>query len=178
MINRIYILILTIFLVGVKGVAQEKLLDKANEKYEAYSFSPAIDIYKKVLDRGYASADLLKKLGNSYYFNADYKEAADTYKRLVDNYPDDTPPDYYFRYAQTLKTLQDYETSKTVMAQFLEATNDDERASAYKSEKDYLKEIKKNSGRFNVAAFQYNSPIPNLPLPFIKRDSFFPRTAI
>jgi len=173
MVNRIYILILITFLVGVKGVAQEKLLNKANEKYEAYSFSPAIDIYKKVLDRGYASADLLKKLGNSYYFNADYKEAADTYKRLVDNYPDDTPPDYYFRYAQTLKTLQDYETSKTVMAQFLEATNDDERASAYKSEKDYLKEIKKNSGRFNVAAFQYNSPYSEFAPSFYKEGLIF-----
>ena len=173
MINRIYILILTIFLVGVKGVAQEKLLDKANEKYEAYSFSPAIDIYKKVLDRGYASADLLKKLGNSYYFNADYKEAADTYKRLVDNYPDDTPPDYYFRYAQTLKTLEDYETSKTIMAQFLEATKDDERASAYKSEKDYLKEIQKNSGRFNVASFQYNSPYSEFAPSFYKEGLIF-----
>src|SRR5680860_1074881 len=173
MVNRIYILILITFLVGVKGVAQEKLLNKANEKYEAYSFSPAIDIYKKVLDRGYASADLLKKLGNSYYFNADYKEAADTYKRLVDNYPDDTPPDYYFRYAQTLKTLQDYETSKTVMAQFLEATKDDERASAYKSEKDYLKEIKKNSGRFNVAAFQYNSPYSEFAPSFYKEGLIF-----
>ncbi|WP_373518218.1 OmpA family protein [Pricia sp.] len=173
MIKRIYILIGITFLVGAKGFAQEKLLDKANEKYEAYSFSPAIDIYKKVLDRGYASADLLKKLGNSYYFNADYKEAADIYKRLVDNYPDDTPAEYYFRYAQTLKTLEDYKTSKSVMAQFLEATKDDERASAYKDEKDYLKEIKKNSGRFNVAPFQYNSPYSEFAPSFYKEGLIF-----
>ncbi len=173
MIKRIYLLILITLLIGVKGVAQEKLLNKANEKYEAYSFSPAIDIYKKVLDRGYTSPDLLKKLGNSYYFNADYKEAADTYKRLVDSYPEDTPPEYYFRYAQTLKTLQDYETSKTVMAQFLEATKDDERALAYRSEKDYLKEIKKNSGRFNVASFQYNSPYSEFAPSFYKEGLIF-----
>ncbi len=173
MIYRIYIVILITFLVGIKGVAQEKLLNKANEKYEAYSFSPAIDIYKKVLDRGYVSADLLKKLGNSYYFNADYKEASDIYKRLVDTYPDDTPPEYYFRYAQTLKTLEDYETSKTIMAQFLEVTNDDERASAYTNEKDYLKEIKKNSGRFNVAPFQYNSPYSEFAPSFYKEGLLF-----
>ncbi len=173
MIKRTYIFIFIAFFLGVKGVAQEQLLNKANEKYEAYSFSPAIDIYKKVLDRGYASADLLKKLGNSYYFNADYKEAADTYKRLVDSYPEDTPPEYYFRYAQTLKTLEDYETSKTVMAQFLEATKDDESASAYKSEKDYLTEIKKNSGRFNVASFQYNSPYSEFAPSFYKEGLIF-----
>ena len=173
MIKNLYIYIVLAFLLGFKGLAQEKLVTKANEKYEAFSFSPAIDIYKKVLDRGYVSADLLKKLGNSYYFNADYKDAADTYKRLVTQYPDDTPPEYYFRYAQTLKTLKDYKTSNSVMARFLEATKDDERASAYKSEKDYLKEIKKNSGRFNVAPFQYNSPYSEFAPSFYKKGLIF-----
>jgi len=84
---------------------QERLVIKANEKYEEYSFSPAIDIYKKILDKGYVSEDLLQKLGNSYYFNADYQAAADTYKRLIDKYDADVNPEYYFRYAQTLKTL-------------------------------------------------------------------------
>ncbi len=173
MIKRIYILILLGFLVGAKGFAQEKLIKKANDKYEAYSFSPAIDIYKKVLDRGYTSADLLQKLGNSYYFNADYKNAADIYKRLVDSYPDDTPPEYYFRYAQTLKTIEDYDTSNTAMAQFLEATKDNGRASTYKSEKYYLKEIKKNSGRFNVAPFRYNSPYSEFAPSFYKEGLIF-----
>ncbi|MGB7393866.1 MAG: OmpA family protein [Pricia sp.] len=173
MLQREYILILMVFLIGGIGFAQEKLLTKANEKYESYSFSPAIDIYKKVLDRGYASADLLKKLGNSYYFNADYKDAAETYKRLVTEYPDDTPPEYYFRYAQTLKTLQDYETSNEIMAQFLEATEGDERASAYKNERDYLKEIKQNSGRFNVAPFKYNSPYSEFAPSFYEEGLIF-----
>lgn len=175
MFNRIYILITIVFLMGAKVFPQEKLIVKANEKYEAYSFSPAIDIYKKVLDRGYVSADLLKKLGNSYYFNADYKEAADTYKILVDKYPDDTPPEYYFRYAQTLKTLKEYETSSTVMAKFLAATKGDQSASAsaFKSEKDYLKDIKKNSGRFNVSPFQYNSPYSEFAPSFYKQGLIF-----
>jgi len=173
MIKRIYILILVGFLVGAKSFAQEKLIEKANKKYEAYSFNPAIDIYKKVLDRGYASADLLQKLGNSYYFNADYKNAADIYKRLVDNYPDDTPPEYYFRYAQTLKTIEDYDTSNTVMAQFLEATKDNGRASTYTSERNYLKDIKKNSGRFNVAPFRYNSPYAEFAPSFYKEGLLF-----
>ncbi len=173
MIKRFYILLIIGFLTGMKGFAQEKLLTRANEKYKAYSFMPAIDIYKKVLDRGYSSADILKKLGNAYYFNANYKEAAVTYKRLVDRYPDDTPPEYYFRYAQTLKTLEDYKTSEVVMNQFLEATSDDKRRSAYKSEKDYLEAIKKNSGRYNVGPFQYNSPYSEFAPSFYKEGLIF-----
>ncbi|MBU2947304.1 OmpA family protein [Zobellia uliginosa] len=173
MIKKIHILFVLVFLMGVSGFAQEKLITKANEKYDEYSFSPAIDIYKKVLDRGYASADLLKKLGNSYYYNADYEDAANTYKRLVDEYPDEIGPEYYFRYAQTLKTLEDYEASKIVMAKFLEATSDDARATAYKDEEDYLNDIKRNSGRYNVSPFQYNSPYSEFAPSFYKEGLIF-----
>ncbi|SDN13332.1 OmpA family protein [Kriegella aquimaris] len=164
--------ILFVFLVP-KGWSQEKLVAKANEKYDEYSFSPAIDIYSRVLKKGYVSADLLKKLGNAYYFNADYMEAAETYKRLVDNYPDEVSAEYYFRYAQTLKTLGDYGHSNAIMAKFTEATTDDIRAKAYKSEKEYLEDIRKNSGRYNLENFEYNSPYSEFAPSFYKKGLIF-----
>lgn len=57
MVKKSHILILLLFLGISLGFAQEKperLVTKANEKYDEYSFKPAIDIFKKVLDRGYA----------------------------------------------------------------------------------------------------------------------------
>ncbi|WP_289061945.1 OmpA family protein [uncultured Zobellia sp.] len=173
MMKKIHILYVLVFLMGTSCFAQEKLITKANEKYDEYSFSPAIDIYKKVLDRGYVSADLLKKLGNSYYYNADYEDASKTYKRLVDEYPGEIGPEYYFRYAQTLKTLEEYDASKEVMGKFLEATSDDVRATAYKDEKDYLNDIKRNSGRYNVSPFQYNSPYSEFAPSFYKEGLIF-----
>ena len=173
MIARLRIFTLFFLFSCLWGTAQERLITEANQKYEAYSFRPAIDIYKKVLDRGYTSADLLKKLGNAYYFNADYTEAAETYQKLVDLYPDETPKEYYFRYAQTLKTLQKYEASNEVMRKFLAVTSDDERADAFEEERDYLKEIKKNSGRYNVAPFRYNSPFSEFAPSFYKEGLIF-----
>ncbi|MBC6999592.1 OmpA family protein [Cytophaga sp. FL35] len=177
MIKKIQIVIV-LFLLGATthGYGQEKpdrLVTKANEKYEEYSFRPAIDIYEKVLQRGYASADLLKKLGNAYYFNADYSKAANTYEKLVNDYKEETSPEYYFRYAQTLKTLQQYDKSNEVMSQFLEATGEDVRASTYNQERNYLNEIKKNSGRFNVAPFRYNSPYSDFAPTFYKEGLIF-----
>ena len=154
-------------------VKEDRLVTKANESYENYSFSPAIDIYKRVLDKGYVSADLLKKLGNSYYFNADYDEAADTYKRLVKEYASDVTPEYYFRYAQTLKSLGDYENSNAIMSKFIESTSDDKRATAYKDEKDYLEDIKKNSGRYDLESFEYNSPYSDFAPSFYKEGIIF-----
>ncbi len=167
------LLLITVLLFGVKSIAQERLVTKANAKYQDYSFSPAIDIYKRVLEKGYVSADLLKKLGNSYYFNADYDGAAKTYERLVNEYPSEVGPEYYFRYAQTLKTLGDYDGANTIMVKFTEVTTDDLRATVYNEEKNYLEEIKENSGRYNIAQFQYNSPYSDFAPSFYKDGLIF-----
>lgn len=158
MTKRIRIAIVLIITLSGISSAQENLVNKADGKYADYSFSPAIDIYKRVLDKGFASADLLKRLGNSYYFNANYEEAASTYKRLVAEFPAEVGPEYYFRYAQTLKSLGDYATANVNMAKFAEITSkDDVRSSIYNSEKDYLSEIAKNSGRYQLTPFNYNT---------------------
>jgi len=159
---------------SIVGYAQEnKQVAKANEKYDNYSFSPAIDIYKRVLEKGYVSADLLKKLGNSYYFNANYEEAAKIYKKLVEEYPSDVTPGFYFRYAQTLKTLGDYDNSNSTMSKFIEATSDDVRASIYKDEKNYIRDIEKNSGRYTITPFKYNSPYSEFAPSFYKKGVIF-----
>ena len=174
MIKRNFILgIVLVFLVGQNTWAQEKLITKANQKYREYSFSPAIDIYKKVLDKGFVSADLLKNLGNSYYFNADYKEAAETYKRLLKDYSSDIGPEYYFRYSQTLKSLGDYKAAKGMMDEFSKITADDVRAGFYKNEKDYLEEIKKNSGRYEIKPFEYNTPYSEFAPSYYKKGLIF-----
>tara|TARA_R110002050_G_scaffold208250_1_gene344279 strand:+ start:1545 stop:3482 length:1938 start_codon:yes stop_codon:yes gene_type:complete len=157
MLRKIFFTVALIFITVENSVGQEKSLEKANTKYDEYSFKPAIDIYKKVLDKGFVSADLLKKLGNSYYFNADYKGAAEIYKRLVSEYKSEVTPDYYFRYAQTLRSLEQYEDADALMSTFSELTSNDYRAANFNLDRDYRKEIKDNSGRYKIAPFAYNT---------------------
>src|SRR5690606_4074125 len=130
MLKRILILLIAFSGYVINMSAQDTIPDqrqarvkaKADERYEQYSFSPAIDIYKKVLDKGYVSSDLLKRLGNSYYFNAKYKEAADIYKRLQETYPDEMEVEDIFRYAQSLKTLGEYGEASRLMTEFKQMT--------------------------------------------------------
>ena len=180
MAKRIQLLLLVLccsFLGDI--VAQEtpekenRLVTKGNERYEEYSFSPAIDIYKKVMDKGFVSSDLLKKLGNSYYFNADYTEAAETYKKLVEGYASEVGPELYFRYSQTLRSLGDYEGSKAAMSKFIELTSDDNRAEVYKSEDDFLEDIRSNSGRYDLGPFEYNSPYSEFAPSFYRQGLIF-----
>ncbi|WP_249356248.1 OmpA family protein [Maribacter sp. ACAM166] len=162
-----------LFLFHGLAEAQERLIEKGNEKFESYSFSPAIDIYKKVLDKGYVSADLLRKLGNSYYYNAEYKDAANTYKKLVTDFSSQVTAEDYFKYAQTLKTLGDYDTSSAIMTKFLEITKGDARATAFNEDRDYMAKIKENSGRYNLGPFEFNSPYSDFAPSFYKEGLIF-----
>ncbi len=169
---QILFIFLTISALGATW-AQERLVTKGNEKYEEYSFRPAIDIYKRVLDKGFFSADLLKKLGNSYYYNSDYTEAAETFKKLVAEFPKEVGPEDYFKYAQTLKTLGDYESSNEIMSKFTAMTSSDARATAFSAEIDYLAEIKANSGRYDITSFDYNSVYSEFAPAFYKEGLIF-----
>ncbi|UII80489.1 OmpA family protein [Flagellimonas sp. CMM7] len=179
MLKRILILIIVFSGYTTSILAQEKVNEKqqakvkakADERYDEYSFSPAIDIYKKVLDKGYVSSDLLKRLGNSYYFNAKYEEASNVYKKLVESFPDGTEPDYIFRYAQSLKTLGDYEESAKVMAKFKEMTSTSDANDFY--DEDYLAKIEANSGRYDIEPFDYNSKYSDFAASFYEQGLIF-----
>ena len=148
---------------------EERVKAKADERYDEYSFSPAIDIYKKVLDKGYTSSDLLKRLGNSYYFNAKYEEAANVYQKLVESYPDDIEADYFFRYAQSLKTLGKYDKSVEVMQKFKQMASTLE----VDFDSDYLEKIEANSGRYEIEPFQYNSKYSDFAASFYEEGLIF-----
>src|SRR5690606_10275572 len=75
----------------------------------------------------------------------------------IEEYPEEMGPDYYFRYAQTLRTLGEYESSKAVMAKFSRMTAKDDVPTGHKTEADHMTEIAKNSGRYQLGEFKYNS---------------------
>ena len=100
------------------------------------------------------SAELLQKLGDTHYFNAEYEKAAEVYGRLITEYPHDAGPAYYFRYAQTLKSMEDYTGADKAMGTFYALTG---RDSTGEQEEDYLTVIRSNSGRYQLEEFPYNS---------------------
>lgn len=176
MLKRILILLIVVSGCVTNMMAQDSIPDKqqakrkakADQRYEEYSFSPAIDIYKKVLDKGYVSSDLLKRLGNAYYFNAKYEEAANIYQKLDETYPDEMEVDYIFRYAQSLKSLGNYEGATKLMERFktMTAVNID-------FDEDYLAKIEKNSGRYTVKPFDYNSKYSDFAASYYEKGLIF-----
>uniref|UniRef100_UPI00046F2391 carboxypeptidase-like regulatory domain-containing protein n=1 Tax=Aquimarina pacifica TaxID=1296415 RepID=UPI00046F2391 len=145
------------FLVSVSGFSQERSLAKADENFDRFAFVDARKIYLQVAQNGYESEDLLKKLGDSYYFNAQLEDAVPWYDKLTTAYADELDPEYLFRYSQSLKSIEQYDAADKVMEKFNTLTGNDQRAEFFMNTRDYLRFIEMQSGKFRLLKLNMNS---------------------
>ncbi|WP_335967246.1 OmpA family protein [Galbibacter sp. PAP.153] len=152
-INRITVCLI-LCLLWSSGYSQEQKLKKAQKEYEQLGFIKASEIYEKVADKGYRSVELFEKLGNTYYFNARYKEAAKWYKEL---FAMDTSiaPVYYRRYSQSLKATGADRLAQEMYNAYVDISGTDKER-MLKAE-DYLKRIADNSGRYTIKNLPVNT---------------------
>jgi outer membrane protein OmpA-like peptidoglycan-associated protein len=157
--NLLHTLFFSCFvLLSVLGQAQEKQLEKADQKYDRYAFIDAQKIYLKVAEEGYRSSQLFKRLGNSYYFNAEFEDAAKWYGELMKDATNEVESEYYFRYSQSLKALEKYDEADKWMMKFNTFSSKDDRAYLFTEQPDYLREINYNSGSYEITRTAINSP--------------------
>ncbi|MBO9583678.1 MAG: OmpA family protein [Flavobacterium sp.] len=136
--------------------AQQSKINAADKKYDSYAYVDAIKIYEKVANKGYKSEDMFKKLGNAYYFNSDFQNAAKWYGELFAMNPN-PEPEYYFRYAQSLKSTGDMAKANKLLEDFNAISKNDNRGKLYKEDVNYLDQIKANSGRYQIENAGINS---------------------
>lgn len=74
-----------------------------------------INTYERVLDKGYQSIDLLKKVGNSRFFDGDLVTAAKWYTRLFE-LTTEVETEIYYRYAQSLKAVKQMDKANEMTA--------------------------------------------------------------
>ena len=149
--------VLLMFLSISLGYSQKKQLKKAEKEFDRFAYIDARDIYLKVVEDGYASAEIYKKLGDTYYWNSDYDNAAKWYVRLVDQFPSQTEAPYYLRGAQSLKTMGKYEESDKLMETYITMTGDNIIAQNYEQNKDYLSVIAFLSKNYELAKTDVSS---------------------
>jgi len=137
--------------------AQQSKINAADKKYDSYAYVDAIKIYEKVANKGYKSEDMFKKLGNAYYFNSDFENAAKWYGELFAMNPANVEPEYYFRYAQSLKSTGDIAKANKLLEEFNAVSKNDNRGKLYKEDVNYMDQIKANSGRYQVENAGINS---------------------
>ena len=145
--NIIYSVLLSVL--SFQSHAQQGTLIKAEKDYDRNAYVDAITTYEKVANKGYKDEKMFQKLGNAYYFQAELSKALKWYDQLFTLYPNQEP-EYFYRYSQTLKSGGNYVKADQMLEQFNQKAGNDKRGILFKDNKDYLEEIKKNSGRFQV----------------------------
>jgi ompA/motB domain protein len=150
----------------------KKELEKANQMYKNSAFVDAIKIYESIANKGYVDQKMLQSLGDAYYYNAEYKKALTWYKQLFSGKYSMIEPEYYYRYAQTLRSAGNSEQADKYMKEFAELTDDkDSRVQMFEEHKDYKAEIEENSGRFELTPAAVNTPFSEYGGAFYDNDN-------
>lgn len=167
------LLIICVFSLSLQ--AQKRKIKEATEDFDGYAYVDARKLYTHLADRGFKTKDVLRRLGDSYYFTGEYKEAANWYAKLLknDKKPSAENAEYYFRYAQSLKSTGKYGLSDREMEKFLTLKKDDYRGELFLKERDYLKEIEEQSGRYEIKNVSFNSGLEDFAPSFYGKQLVF-----
>ena len=139
------------------GHAQDAGLKKAEENFNNHSYALAIASYEELVAKGYESDVIFKNLGDANFNNANYAKAAEWYGKLFDLNAASVGAEYYFRYAQSLKSLEDYKKSDAFMRKFQKIKSQDSRARKFDENADYLEQIKSKTLRFSLKKININT---------------------
>ena len=153
--NNIFKTILTISCASIAlcSNAQEKEVNKANDHFNQFEYADAISSYKNLVNKGFTEDEFYKNLAQANYRNADYTAASDWYEKLYQLQGDRMSSDDLYQYAQSLKSVERYTESDALM----EKLNEDGRLAKYIDSKDYLSQIEKQSGRYEIKSLSINS---------------------
>ena len=143
-------------LLTLQGYTQKAKVAAADKQYDRYAYVDAIATYERVAQKGYKDEKMFQKLGNAYYFNAELAKAGKWYTELFKMNPNQEA-EYCYRYSQCLKAEGDYSQADKMLGEFNKKSGNDQRAQLNQEHKNYLEEIKANSGRFNIADAGINS---------------------
>ncbi|MDM1399074.1 flagellar motor protein MotB, partial [Myroides odoratimimus] len=167
-----------LLLASLNTYGQRVTEKKADKEYQTKAYIDAIKLYEGIAAQGYINADMLQKLGDAYYFNGKLIEANKWYTELFDGTYDDKgkeplSSEYYYRYAQTLKSIENYDRSKEIMEYFVRLEEADSRAQLFLENKDFLKKIEKKKELYDLKILSINSEFSDYGATILGTDLIF-----
>lgn len=127
-----YALLFIAFFLSVSSFAQKNNKVQTNKKTEKAKPIPLkeeavvitftkikiIENYERVLEKGYKTEAMLQAVADYRFFAEDLAAAAKWYTQLFEFCPDELEPVYYYRYAESLKSIGQTEKAEEMMTLF------------------------------------------------------------
>jgi len=93
-----------------------KLIEKADGYFNKMWYLEAAELYEEILkNKENYNASILKKAGDSHYYNTNMEKAYEWYSILHNDYKDEISADNIFKYAHSLKGTGKYGKAKKIM---------------------------------------------------------------
>lgn len=153
-----FLFILSFSLVFSTVYSQKGKVRQAKKEYKNLAYIKSSEILLEVANNGFKSVDLFQKLANSYYFNNKNEEAVKWYGELM-ALEAIIDPEYYFRYSQALKSVENYTESDKWMQKFVDSKSGDLRGKSFTSALNYLDRIEGVSRDFEVFNMDLNTKL-------------------
>ena len=149
-------LYVTLSFVMVSGIlsAQNQYTKTADKLFDRYEYVDAAKEYLKLTEGSKADNYVYKQLAESYYNVFNTKEASKWYAKVVEQKQD---AETYYKYAQMLKAEGNFKEADKQMQQFAQLAPNDQRAKAFKSNPNYLPELKGQSKLYDIAKSDVSS---------------------
>lgn len=153
--SHILICYLTVGL-SFHAFAQLKMQKKADELFNNFAFDTAAQVYESLLEKGYNANYIARQLGDCYAYMRNPEKAATYYQTVVQN--EATPLAYYYKYAQALRGLKAYETSRVWLEKF-KAKGGILNDSRFINDADFITAIFNAKPNYSLKTVNFNSVV-------------------
>lgn len=148
-----YVLVLTSL--GLFGQSKRT----GDRYFREFAYVKAAEIYEHVVSKGDTSKEVLSRLGDCYYFNSKTEKSEFWYQRLFELYKKDgLDPEYYYRYAQSLKANKKYTLSDLWLTKFEQIKKSDSRGQQLAKNTSYLSKFRSINKNIEVTNLIINTP--------------------
>ncbi len=128
--------------------AQNNKTKTADKLFDRYEYVEAAEAYLKIVDENDDDLYIESQLAECYYNVFNTSEAVKWYSKIAEQKND---AETYYRYAQMLKAQGNYAESDKQMNKFAALAPKDQRAIEFKSNPNYLQDLKNQSKLFEIS---------------------------
>lgn len=137
--NKIYTILLLIAASTAMVTAQNRNTKKADQFYDRLQYVDATAAYEKLINDGEQNTYVYVRLGNSYYFLNDTRNAEKYYEKAIND--EGITSETVYNYAQALKANRKFEEYNKFMKLFSRMAPRDSRAVDFMENPNYLPKI-------------------------------------
>ncbi|MGG5578379.1 OmpA family protein [Myroides sp. C15-4] len=159
--NRTKGILLCFLFSSLISFGQTRKEKKADRNFDTYAYVEAISYYEMMVEQGQVNTSILCKLGDSYYYNGKFVDAHKWYDHLFQGTYEDKnlaalDKEYYYRYAQTLKAVDQPQKADAILEEFAALAVNDSRAQRLITQEELVGQTL-GSSRFTMLNLSTNS---------------------